>query len=168
MISKKLLSLGGKLMDDWKKDRFAAFEQGRNPMVIAKMKSGFAVIGDTQFLPGYCLLIAYPKVDQLNDLEQAKREEFLSDMSLLGEAVQSVCNPRRINYSILGNTDPFLHAHVFPRFEWEPDEAKRYPVWRYPNEKWTKAEFQYNDENHGQLKAELKNVLNELIIKVYK
>jgi diadenosine tetraphosphate (Ap4A) HIT family hydrolase len=155
-------------MEDWKKDRFAAFEQGTNPMVIAKMKSGFAVIGDTQFLPGYCLLIAYPKVDQLHDLPQEKREEYLSDMSLLGEAVQSVCNPRRVNYSILGNTDPFLHTHVFPRYDWEPEVAKRYPVWRYPNEKWTNDEYQYNDEKHRQLKEQLINTLNELITKTYK
>jgi diadenosine tetraphosphate (Ap4A) HIT family hydrolase len=155
-------------MDDWKKDRFAAFERGENPMVIAKMKSGFAVMGDTQFLPGYCLLIAYPKVDQLHDLEPTKREEYLMDMGLLGEAVQLACNPKRINYSILGNTDPFLHTHVFPRYEWEPEEAKPYPVWRYPNEKWFKDEYQYKAESHGQLKAELITVLNELIKKTDK
>lgn len=154
-------------MDDWKKDRFAAFEQGKNPMVIAKMKSGFAVIGDTQFLPGYCLLIAYPKIDQLHELEAKKREEFLFDMGLLGEAVHRVCKPRRVNYSILGNFDPYLHAHVFPRYDWESEEAKPYPVWRYSNEKWTQDEYQYKEQEHGQLKEELKRVLNALITKAY-
>jgi diadenosine tetraphosphate (Ap4A) HIT family hydrolase len=68
----------------------------------------------------------------------------------------------------LGNTDPFLHAHVFPRYGWEPEEAKPYPVWRYPNEKWFKDEYQYTTESHGQLKAEIITVLNELIKKTYK
>jgi diadenosine tetraphosphate (Ap4A) HIT family hydrolase len=154
-------------MDDWKKDRFAAFEQGINPMVIADMRSGFAVIGDTQFLPGYCLLIAYPKVDQLHDLDHKKREEYLVDMGLLGETIQMVCKPRRVNYSILGNTDPFLHAHIFPRYDWEPQEAQLYPVWRYPNEKWTKDKYHYNDKTHRQLKEELRSKLIELTTKAY-
>ncbi len=38
-------------------------------------------------------------------------------MSLLGDAVQAVVKPRRMNYSIYGNTDAFLHAHVFPNGE---------------------------------------------------
>jgi hypothetical protein len=31
--------------------------RGENPMVMARMPSGFAVIGDTQHLPGYSLLL---------------------------------------------------------------------------------------------------------------
>lgn len=44
------------MSDEWKRDRFAALEQGQNPMVLARMRSGYAVIGDVQFLPGYCVL----------------------------------------------------------------------------------------------------------------
>jgi hypothetical protein len=46
------------MSEEWKKDRFGAIERGGNPMVIAKMKSNYAVIEDTQFLPGYCVLLA--------------------------------------------------------------------------------------------------------------
>lgn len=81
-------------------------------MVIAKMKSGYAVIGDTQFLPGYCVLLAYPKVDTLNDLTIEQRGDYLVDMSLIGDAIQSVCNPRRLNYSMYGNSDAFC-THIF-------------------------------------------------------
>lgn len=101
-----------------------------------KMKSGFAVIEDTQFLPGYCLLLAYPRVESLNRPSMERRRDFLFDMSLIGDAVEQVLRPKRINYSIYGNKDPFLHAHIFPRYDWEPEELKPYPVWRYPEEKW--------------------------------
>ena len=53
------------LNEDWKKDRIASAHLGENPMVIAKMRSGFAVIGDTQFLPGYCVLLPLVKVSYL-------------------------------------------------------------------------------------------------------
>ena len=38
-------------MDSWKNDRIGSSERGENPRVMVKMKSGFAVIGDNQFLP---------------------------------------------------------------------------------------------------------------------
>ncbi|WP_274434221.1 HIT family protein [Alicyclobacillus sp. ALC3] len=114
--------MGILLQTDWKKDRFSAIENHENPMILARMKSGYAVIGDTQFLPGYCVLLAYPEVNSLEDLSLQGRTNFLRDMSLLGEAVQFVCSPRRLNYSIYGNSDEFLHAHVFPRYDWEPEE----------------------------------------------
>jgi diadenosine tetraphosphate (Ap4A) HIT family hydrolase len=71
-------------MSEWKKDRVGSVEAGTNPMVITKLESGYAVMGDTQFLPGYCVLLASPQVEQLSDLELESRTAFLRDMSLLG------------------------------------------------------------------------------------
>jgi diadenosine tetraphosphate (Ap4A) HIT family hydrolase len=155
------------MSDDWKKDRFGAIERNENPMVLTRMKSGYAVIGDTQFLPGYCVLLAYPKVNSLEDLSLAAKTDFLRDMSLLGEAVQSVCNPRRMNYSIYGNSDEFLHAHVFPRYDWEPEERKPYPIWKYPREMWVMPAVQYCDEKHLSLRQQITEKLIALIAKDY-
>ncbi len=38
---------------------------------------------------------------------------------------------RRMNYEILGNTYAHLHAHLFPRYEWEPLEHVGRPAWLY-------------------------------------
>ena len=114
-----------KMSEEWKKDRIGSAIRGENPMVIATLKSGFAVIGDTQFLPGYCVLLPNRNVNSLNNLSLNERRDFLIDMSLIGDAILTVCNPRRINYEILGNTDVFLHAHIFPRYEWEEEERKK-------------------------------------------
>lgn len=43
--------------DEWKKDRIVSAQNRTNPMVLAKLRSGYAVVGDTQFLPGYCVLL---------------------------------------------------------------------------------------------------------------
>ena len=138
-------------MDDWKKDRIGSASKGENPTVIAKMKSGFAVIGDPQFLPGYCVLLAYPKVNSLNDLDIKQREAFLIDMSLIGDCITDACEPIRINYDILGNTDPFLHAHIYPRYEWE-EERKKHPIWDYPAEYWSIDKYQFSEDKFGELK----------------
>ena len=140
---------------DWRADRIGAAQRGENPMVIARMRSGFAVIGDTQFLPGYCVLLASPQVSSLEDLSPDDRAVFLDDMGRLGAAVNAACAPRRINYSIYGNTDAFLHAHVFPRYAWEPEERIPGPVWLYPRENWSVPEMAYDEARHGALRARI-------------
>jgi diadenosine tetraphosphate (Ap4A) HIT family hydrolase len=152
-------------MDEWKKDRVGSAEAGTNPMVIAKLESGYAVMGDTQFLPGYCVLLASPQVDRLSALALPSRTAFLRDMSLLGEAIELACKEdglRRVNYEILGNTDTFLHAHIFPRFDWEEAERVKRPVFLYPRENWTAAENQYDETRHGALRKAIKRHLESL------
>ncbi|MFF2372836.1 HIT family protein [Streptomyces xiamenensis] len=132
---------------DWRTDRIGAALRGENPTVLRRLASGFAVIGDVQFLPGYSvLLVDQPGVQRLSDLPKARRLSFLSDMDRLGEAVERVCRRldpgfRRVNLEILGNTDPFLHAHVWPRFAWEPAELVSKPVWLYPADRWSDEGF---------------------------
>ncbi|MDF2801471.1 MAG: hypothetical protein K0S61_1374 [Anaerocolumna sp.] len=149
-------------MIDWKIDRIESAIRGENPTVITRMKSGFAVIGDTQFLPGYCVLLGYPKVFSLNDLSPSERTDFLMDMTLIGDAIMEVYKPIRINYEILGNTDIFLHAHIFPRYEHE-GEYKYHPVWNYPKDRWTEDIYQYDELKDGALKKQLMDKLNGLM-----
>jgi len=77
-------------LNDWRSDRIAAAERGENPTVLARMRSGYAVIGDTQFLPGYCVLLAAPKVSCLEELPLSARTDFLLDMSRWVEGANSV------------------------------------------------------------------------------
>ena len=132
---------------------------------LVKMKSGYAQLGDTQFLPGYCLLFAEPAVTDLNELDAESRADFLTDMSLLGDAIINVCQPIRINYGILGNSYPHLHAHLFPRYEWEPEDQKGKNVWRYPDEYWNKIEYKFDKQKHDELKHKLINELHILMEK---
>lgn len=150
-------------MEDWKKDRIGSALNGTNPTVITRMRSGFAVIGDTQFLPGYCVLIAYPRVASLNDMDMRKRAEFLCDMSVLGDGVLAACNPLKINYEILVNAETFLHAHIFPRYEWEPEERRKKPVWLYPRENWSLPEYQYPSPKYDDLKQDIFHHLTRLM-----
>jgi diadenosine tetraphosphate (Ap4A) HIT family hydrolase len=109
---------------------------GTNPAVIARMQSGWAVVGDHQVVFGYSLLLPDPVVSDLNALSVADRSRFLLDMAVLGDALLEVTRARRINYEILGNSEPALHAHLFPRYDTEPAELRNGPVWLYD---WSKA-----------------------------
>jgi diadenosine tetraphosphate (Ap4A) HIT family hydrolase len=110
--------------DAWRDDRVGSALRGEKPLVMARMQSGFADIGDTQHLPGYSLLLTHnPSVDHLTDLDWERRRQFLFDLSIIGEAVHRACEGnglRLINYEVLGNAIPLLHGDVHARYDWEP------------------------------------------------
>ena len=122
-------------------ERVAQCQQGTYPKTIARMASGWAVLGDSQFLKGYCLLLPDPVVAHLNDFAGKERQQFLDDMAALGDAVLAVTGALRINYEMLGNLQPALHAHVFPRYEDEPEDLRTKAVWLYPQSTWDETAF---------------------------
>jgi diadenosine tetraphosphate (Ap4A) HIT family hydrolase len=97
--------------------------------VIGRTRSGWAVMGDPQILPGYCLLYPDPVVTDLHALRGEDRRQFLADMGAVGEALMTVTRARRINYEMLGNVEPALHAHIVPRYEDEAEPMRHQPVW---------------------------------------
>ena len=146
---------------EWYENRILSSKNGTNQMLIKELKGGYAVFGDVQFLPGYCVLLPKREVNSLNDLPLEEREQFLSDMSILGDAIIHSCNPIRVNYDILGNTDNYLHAHVFPRFKWEKEERRRMPVWLYDSSNWQKKETAYNPKQHDEIRNSILDYLNK-------
>ncbi|NMC45818.1 MAG: hypothetical protein GYA52_03215 [Chloroflexi bacterium] len=100
---------------------------------ICKLPSGWVFLSNMQFLRGYCILQAYPVVESINILEPKQRSNFLCDMALIGDALLEVTKAYRINYALLGNSDPILHAHIVPRYRCEPKELRSGLPWSYPN-----------------------------------
>ena len=139
-------------------ERVDLANRGKNDKVICRLKSGWVVIGDVQPLKGYCLLLADPVVPTINDLPMERRIDFLKEMTIVGEAIQKVTGAKRMNYEILGNSEPELHAHIFPRFEDEPEELKRMPPFFYD---WNTA-TPYSDILHGYLKSAIEEELKKL------
>ena len=108
-----------------------AAREGREPRVIARLFTGWALFGERQFVRGYALLLPDPVVPNLNALGAQERIAFLSDMSRLGDALLKVTGAARINYAIFGNQDPALHAHVVPRYLDEPEPYRTQHPWAY-------------------------------------
>lgn len=144
-------------------ERLAELVDGANPRLIRRMRSGFAVMHESQFLPGYCLLLAYPLAPHLNELKGRVRSIFFDDMALLGDAVMAATDCVRVNYSIYGNLDPFLHAHVVPRYEWELDEHRTIPPLMYPAEVQAAPSSIYNHLDHCDLKDLISQHLHDLL-----
>jgi diadenosine tetraphosphate (Ap4A) HIT family hydrolase len=108
-----------------------AAREGKDPRVIARLFCGWVVFGERQFVRGYVLLLPDPVVPTLNALGARERGQFLLDMARLGDALLKVTNALRINYAILGNLEPALHAHVMPRYAEEPEALRTAHPWAY-------------------------------------
>lgn len=152
----------------WTHDRVGAAMAGDNPTVLTRLEGGFAAIGDVQFLPGYSVLLTDdPDATRLTDLPRTRRLQFLADVERLGEAVERVCarrDPefRRINIEIQGNEDGFLHAHVWPRYSWEPGDVSNRPVGRYGDDRWRDPSTRLGPQ-HDELRAEIRAELDQLV-----
>jgi diadenosine tetraphosphate (Ap4A) HIT family hydrolase len=108
-----------------------AAREGKDPRVVARLFCGWVVFGERQFVRGYVLLLPDPVVPTLNALGARERGQFLLDMARLGDALLKVTNALRINYAILGNLEPALHAHVMPRYAEEPEALRTAHPWAY-------------------------------------
>lgn len=139
------------LIHQWVKD----CGSGDNPRVIARVNAGWVMLGSSQFLRGYSLLVPDPVVSDLNQLNAEQRKTLLYEMSVVGDALLHVTGAERINYEILGNLEPALHVHILPRFRDEPEALKTKPVWFYD---WDAAP-QFDLDRDRPLMNEIKQFL---------
>ena len=121
------------------------------PAAVARLPSGWVVMGERQVLAGYCLLLPDPVVAHLNVLVSGDREQFLADMARLGDAVLASTGALRINYAMFGNLEPALHAHVFPRYADEPVATRTAQPWALD---WNAAP-EYSPARHGELQRRI-------------
>lgn len=138
--------------------RVDALRAGRDPTFVARLASGWAVMGERQVLPGYCLLLPDPVVPTLNALAGGERSAFLADMAALGDAVLAVTHAIRINYAIFGNQDPALHAHVIPRYHDEPAPFAAAHPFAYD---WEQAPA-FEAERHRELRDRIHAALGRI------
>jgi diadenosine tetraphosphate (Ap4A) HIT family hydrolase len=138
--------------------RVEAARSGENRTVICRMPSGWAVLGDSQFLRGYSLLLPDPVVPGLNSLTEQERVRYLLDMSIIGDALLEVTGAYRINYEILCNTEPALHAHVTPRYLSEPDEFRKGPAWFY---KFDSKKHEFDPERDRELISQIAQAIQQ-------
>ena len=138
-------------------DRTALIESGDNPYFVKELATGYVVLGDHQFYRGYTLILFKRHVTELHVLDADVRRKFLDEMALVGKAVWRAFEPQKLNYEILGNTDPHLHAHIFPRIITDTDFSK--PIWNTPEAIRKSEATRPTSEELGVLKETLLGAL---------
>ena len=96
----------------------------------------------------FCVSIGQRRDDRVH----APRPQLHAD--LLATAVERACREadprfRRVNIDILGNADAFVHAHIWPRYEWESPELVQRPVWLYDPASWGDPSTALSDRHNA-------------------
>ena len=125
------------------------------PARIARLPSGWVVMGERQVFAGYCLLLPDPVVAHLNVLQALERMQFLTDMARVGDAVLAATGAVRINYAMFANAEPALHAHVFPRRADEAPGMRTAQPWALD---WQAAP-EFSPALHGELQRRIARYL---------
>jgi diadenosine tetraphosphate (Ap4A) HIT family hydrolase len=97
------------------------------PDYVAELPRSWVILGDAQFYRGYCLLLAKRHVTELHLMPRGEAHELLDELLAVGRAITLVTHPAKLNYECLGNQEPHVHWHVFPRYA--ADDLRLQPVW---------------------------------------
>ena len=87
---------------------------------IADLERSRLFLKRNQYVRGYCILVAKKSVREPHEMYPPERALFFEDMIRVGEALEKVFNPIKLNYEILGNAVPHLHVHILPRYYGDP------------------------------------------------
>jgi diadenosine tetraphosphate (Ap4A) HIT family hydrolase len=87
---------------------------------IADLRLSRLRLALNQFVPGYCVLICTRHIQEPYHLTVEERSLFFDDMMRAAQALERVFKPTKMNFQLLGNLVPHLHAHIVPRYYGDP------------------------------------------------
>ena len=127
---------------------------------VYELETGYAVIGDHQHFKGYSLFLLKEHITELHFMSNTMKSKHLEEMSIVYEAVYNVFKPDKMNAELLGNGDPHIHWHLYPRYNSDP--LKRQPVWKLPKEIMFRDEVKPNSTELSEMVLNMKNEIIRL------
>lgn len=97
---------------------------------VAELADCYVILGDAQFYRGYCVVLAKRHVDEIHLMPPDEARALFDETIAVGRTIALATWPLKLNYECLGNLEPHVHWHVFPRFE--ADAMRAAPVWMRP------------------------------------
>jgi diadenosine tetraphosphate (Ap4A) HIT family hydrolase len=94
---------------------------------VAELPRSWLTLGDAQFYRGYCVVLAKRHVTELHAMPRGEAHELLDEILAVGRTLAEVLKPLKLNYECLGNQEPHVHWHIFPRYLNDP--MRLTPVW---------------------------------------
>jgi diadenosine tetraphosphate (Ap4A) HIT family hydrolase len=125
---------------------------------IAELPRSWLILGDAQFYRGYCVLLAKRHINESHLMPRGEAHELFDELLAVGKSLATVVKPLKLNYECLGNLEPHVHWHVFPRYAEDPQRLA--PIWVRPE---TERNVSLEDSDRRALLAALRAELSRII-----
>ena len=102
-------------------ERVKSILQNRSPELVHEFANSILIVGDHQFFSGYCVLIQKDHHREMHEMSKADQLQLCEDLMLSAQAIAQEFKPWKMNQASLGNQDPHVHWHLFPRYENDPN-----------------------------------------------
>lgn len=99
---------------------------------IKKLSVSTLGLYDDARYPGRCILVYHEHLEDFAELDIDSAARFIEDVQKAARAIKKATNADRMNYAILGNTEPHLHFHLIPRKIDNEPIPNRSP-WNHPD-----------------------------------
>ncbi len=101
-------------------------QEDEHGIAVADLQFSRLFLSKNQYVRGYCVLICRRHVIEPFELMADERAMFFDDLARAGKSLQEAFGADKMNYNLLGNVIPHLHAHILPRYF--TDAAPRRPI----------------------------------------
>jgi diadenosine tetraphosphate (Ap4A) HIT family hydrolase len=125
---------------------------------VAELPHSFVILGAMQFYRGYCIVFAKLHATELHLMPPAEARELFDETVAVGAAIAAVVKPLKLNHDCLGNAEPHVHWHVFPRYASDP--MRRLPIWKRNEAEVTIA---LDERDRRELIGSLRTELGRLV-----
>jgi diadenosine tetraphosphate (Ap4A) HIT family hydrolase len=144
-------------------EEIAEIKKGIDKYFVIELQTGYVVMSWYQYFEGYTIFVYKNHVTELHEIENDQRDKFLYEMSIVAEAVCKAFKPKKLNYAMLGNSDPHMHWHLIPRYG--TDSKPQNTAWAIPEETWHSDKQKPTEEKLNELKNKLKREIEVLLRK---
>lgn len=103
--------------------RIDLIKEHKNPYFVREMATGYVVLADTQYFPGYTIFLVKSHVTEFHLMPEELKLQFLNEMSQVSEACSIAFHADKMNIEMLGNCDSHAHWHLFPRHNGDTPKA---------------------------------------------
>jgi diadenosine tetraphosphate (Ap4A) HIT family hydrolase len=124
-------------------------------LVFYESRVSVAKLNPDQAFEGYTFLTLKWHEEELYNLVDKDRKQFLEDMSLVANALSKAFRPDKMNYELLGNSMPHLHWHLVPRYSSDPMWGR--PIWA-----GNRRRKRLTEEGYALLKRRIETAISTL------
>lgn len=142
-------------------ERIEQIKQGNDPFFLLETRTGYVILDSHQLFRGHVLFLCKQCKKELYQLDYHARANYLSELSLVAQAIYDAFKCDWTDVELLGSKDGHLAFHVVPRHEGDlaPYGLEKGPIWQIPGKTLLAEE---NIPSRREIEALKKECLNEL------